>query len=300
MESTIETRRIIAVFARLGLMAVALSLTVLFSGPARAAEPSSPDVYEAPSGFDCPPRSGIYPEPDPCVSTPAPPDDPAFSSRIDAIPRSPDWYCDPVTKPGVAEFRRLLVSTYGFGGNTSRDCDVTWGYEYSLHKMGLALDWRIDTTDTAEWSTGLSFIRWLLASDEEGNEFAMARRIGVTQLIWHNRVWRTADPTWRIYCDPRDATDARCITNPTSRHDDHMHISFSLEAGYFHTSYFQTLGFTPLPIPPPPVPEEELPPTPEAELPLGAEEELPPIPEGELETTEPVNSDVGEGSVTVP
>jgi hypothetical protein len=128
-----------------------------------------------------------------------------------------------------------LISTYGIGGNTSRECDVTWGYEYSLHKMGLALDWRIDTTDAAEWSTGLSFIRWLLATDGEGNEFAMARRIGVTQLIWHNRVWRTADPTWRIYCDPRDARDARCITNPTSRHDDHMHISFSLEAGYFHT-----------------------------------------------------------------
>ncbi|MEN8041641.1 MAG: hypothetical protein ABFR95_09080, partial [Actinomycetota bacterium] len=48
-------------------------------------------------------------------------------------------------------------------------------------------------------------------------------------------------------------TDA-CLANRTLRHDDHMHISFSVEGAYLHTSYYEALGFEPIPIPEPPDP----------------------------------------------
>jgi hypothetical protein len=176
---------------------------------------------------------------------------------LDPWPVAPDWYCEPETKPGVTIVAGLLRSTYDIGGSTTRECDAAWSYEFSYHKMGLALDWRVDTTDPHGWASGLSLLRWLLATDSEGSEFAVARRIGVTGLIWHNMVWSARDPVWKVYCDPRDASEDRCIDDATARHDDHMHIAFSLESGYLHTSFFDALGLKPLPIPPPPEPPAE-------------------------------------------
>jgi hypothetical protein len=242
---------------RMGRITTLLLFVTLFTVAAAqvpAAEAQEPTRDAASAVFDCPPTPGVYPEPDPCVPISPPPVTPMFVLPIDRSPNVPEWYCDPVTKQGVVQIKGMLRSTYGMGGSTHRACDVTWSYQYSLHKMGLALDWSVDVTDPQGWAAGLSFIRWLLASDDDGNEFALAKRLGITQLIWHNRVWTSANPEWRIYCDPRDVEDADCIRNPTLRHDDHMHISFSLEAGYLHTSYFRTLGFTPIPIPPPPDP----------------------------------------------
>jgi hypothetical protein len=235
-------------------MSLAIGLVGMSVGPAHADE-SVPDTASA--VFECPPLAGIYPEPDPCVPTPQPPDLPEFSTTLDPWPFAPDWYCEPETKPGVVAFRGVLRSHYDIGGSTSRDCDVTWSYEFSYHKMGLALDWRVDATDPYGWASGLSLLRWLLATDSEGNEFAIARRIGITQLIWHNRIWSAHNPTWRIYCDPRDDSGQRCISDPTARHDDHMHISFSLESGYLHTTFFGAMGLEPIVIPPPPVPANE-------------------------------------------
>ena len=237
---------------RISILFLFVAFFTVLAPPVPAADAQAPGHVPESVVFDCPPGPGIYPEPDPCVSTPPPPLAPLFDLPLDATGQVPEWHCDPATKQGVAVARSLLRSTYGFGGSTSRPCDATWSYEYSLHKMGLALDWSVDVTDPRGWAAGLSFIRWLLAPDDEENDFAMAKRIGVTQLIWHNRVWTSADPAWRIYCDPRDVEDEDCIRNPTLRHDDHMHISFSLEAGYLQTSFYRALGLKPIPIPPPP------------------------------------------------
>jgi hypothetical protein len=253
-----KPEQMVRLCTRLTVATLAVALGILAAGAASAAEPPTLAPDPSASIFDCPPPQGIYPEPDPCVSIPPTPDIPVFALPVDSIPEVPEWYCDPATKPGVAEVRGLLHSTYGVGGSTHRACNVTWSYEFSLHKMGLALDWGVDAAEPEEWAAGLSLLRWLLAADDEGNEFAIARRIGITQLIWHNRVWTSANPVWRIYCDPRDPEDASCFANPTLRHEDHMHISFSLEAGYLRTSYFQALGFRPIAIPPPPeLPEVE-------------------------------------------
>ena len=249
---------------RISRLVLFVTVFVIAAAQIPTADAQAPTDETASAVFDCPPTPGVYPEPDPCVSTSPPPVAPVFVLPVDRSPKVPEWYCDPPTKAGVVHVKGLLYSTYDMGGSTYRACDVTWSYEYSLHKMGLALDWSVDITDPQGWSAGLSFIRWLLASDEDGSEFALAKRLGITQLIWHNRVWTSANPQWRVYCDPRNAEDADCIRNPTLRHDDHMHISFSLEAGYLHTSYFRTLGFTPIPIPPPPEPlpvEGEIPAT---------------------------------------
>jgi len=253
--------------ARLVVRALATSLAIaiiaISAGPASADE--SPQ-NATPEVFECPPPIGIYPEPDPCVPTPQAPDAPTFLSPLDLWPVAPDWYCEPEAKPGVNVVAGLLHSTYGIGGSTTRACDVAWSYEFSYHKMGLALDWRVDTADPVGWASGLSLLRWLLATDSKGAEFAVARRIGITQLIWHNRVWSAHDPTWKVYCDPRDALDNDCMDSATARHDDHMHISFSLESGYLHTSFFEALGLDSLPIPPPPeLPAEEEPPAQDAE-----------------------------------
>ncbi|MEN8042023.1 MAG: hypothetical protein ABFR95_11025, partial [Actinomycetota bacterium] len=204
-------------------------------GPESFVAEFSPWLFEVdPIAFQCPPPPGVYPEPDPCVIRPVPPSTPEFPDAIDDKPDAPEWYCDPTAKEGVSEFRRILVRNYGIGATIERQCDVTWGYEFSYHKMGLALDWRVDVVEPDEWAKGLSLIDWLLSDDTDENEFAMARRLGITQIIWNNRIWSSDRPTWRVYCQ----TDA-CLANRTLRHDDHMHISFSVEGAYLHTSYYE-------------------------------------------------------------
>ena len=82
----------------------------------------------------------------------------------------------------------------------------------SDHPSGRAVDIMI-----ANWSTRTGIA--------EGNRIASwvqarARELGVTYIIWRDRIWNTGDRGWSPYTHPNGPT-----SDPTLRHLDHVHVS---------------------------------------------------------------------------
>lgn len=133
--------------------------------------------------------------------------------------------CDPVAKPGVAQFRDLVRRTYPVGaGNIERACDVGGQSE---HKEGRAWDMPVRVDIASQKAIADDLLAWLLATDQYGNGHAMARRLGLMYVIWNGRIWKSyqASQGWQIYTG----------SNP---HTDHIHFSFSWAGAWAQTSFF--------------------------------------------------------------
>ena len=65
-----------------------------------------------------------------------------------------------------------------------------WGkHSASLHAEDRAIDWHLDVTSAADRRDAKHLIDLLLAPDEDGNQHALARRMGVEELIWDCSYW---------------------------------------------------------------------------------------------------------------
>lgn len=150
--------------------------------------------------------------------------------------------CDPKPKPGVTGVRDLVVAAYGTRwSGISGDCSTPLTSE---HKEGRALDVSFDADKRLDKAKADSFLLWLLATDEDGNTHAMARRLGVMYIVWNRRMWRSYRPTdgWQPY------------TGTANPHTDHIHLSFSWNGALKHTTWWTVGGF--------PAPGQTRPPTP--------------------------------------
>ncbi|MCC7077612.1 MAG: hypothetical protein IT198_10850 [Acidimicrobiia bacterium] len=134
--------------------------------------------------------------------------------------------CDPTPKPGVAQFRSLILAAYpGTGaGTTERGCNSGGKSE---HKEGRAWDWGVRADVPAQKAAAGDLLEWLLATDSAGNAHAIARRLGLMYVIWDHRIWKSyqADKGWQQYTG----------SNP---HTDHVHFSFSWPGALGQTSFF--------------------------------------------------------------
>jgi len=175
---------------------------------------------------------------------PPPPALPAgLPKEVDPLPTYQGQYiCDPVTKPGTERVADLIRATYADSNSiwVPRDCNVGGRSE---HKEGRALDWMINSKIPKQKAQADSFLQWLLATDENGNEFAMARRLGVMYIGWGDEIWESYTRRWTelkgCYSTPQSSYDTYC-------HRDHIHISFSWDGAAGQTSFW---GGDPTPAP---------------------------------------------------
>jgi hypothetical protein len=142
--------------------------------------------------------------------------------------------CDPTVKPGTRALATLLAKTYP---------GTTWASAYacgtdgtvSEHYEGRAIDWMVSYGVSWQRADATSFVNWLLATDNAGNRFAMARRLGVQYIIWDNRIWGSWDGTWQDYnnCSqtPSAAYDNAC-------HRTHVHVSLSWNGAMGQTTFW--------------------------------------------------------------
>jgi hypothetical protein len=138
----------------------------------------------------------------------------------------PQTVCDPAPKAGTYGFSEILVDTFTSTGSSgiSRACDIGGRSE---HKEGRAFDWSALVTDEQDTRAVSQVIGWLLATDEHGEPYAMARRLGVMYIIFNHSIWRAYAPEqgWVGYTGP----------NP---HTDHVHFSFDRAGGLGDTSFW--------------------------------------------------------------
>ena len=133
--------------------------------------------------------------------------------------------CLTTEQPGVKEFRSLLQDRYGANsGGILRACHIGGP---SDHKEGRAYDWMLDANDAADRAKADEVLDWLLATDEHGNAHAMARRLGISYIIWDHEWWAS----WR----PNDGWRPYTGAHP---HDDHIHFSFSWAGAKQETSFW--------------------------------------------------------------
>lgn len=145
----------------------------------------------------------------------------------------PQRSCLSGARPAVAAMARLLEQAYPQGRDLgiSRSCDAG---ARSEHKEGRAYDWGVRATVPAERMAAEELVAWLLATDEHGNDFAMARRLGVMYVIWDGHIWSSsaADDGWRVYRGP-------------SPHTDHVHLSLSWTGAVGATSFWDAARLGP-------------------------------------------------------
>ncbi len=135
--------------------------------------------------------------------------------------------CDPTAKPGVVAFKDLVLAAYPGTGNSGigRDCNQGGTSE---HKEGRAWDWGVSSFTQRHLADDL--LHWLLATDAQGNQHALARRFGIMYIIWDRQIWRAYNPGagWQPYS----------CSGVTDCHQDHVHFSFGWPGARQQTTWW--------------------------------------------------------------
>ena len=155
---------------------------------------------------------------------------PKFGAAIENLsPYQPQTKCHPTAQPGVLKFRALVLATYKGTGDDGivRACSSGGTSE---HKEGRAWDWAVSVNNRHQVAQVKTLFNWLFASDAYGNNYAMARRLGIMYIIWNKRIWGSyaAGSGWRPYA----------CSGVTLCHQNHVHFSFSRPGAAGKTSYW--------------------------------------------------------------
>jgi hypothetical protein len=105
----------------------------------------------------------------------------------------------------------------------------------SLHSEGRALDWHLDARNGAERRAANSLIEMLLATDQLGNAHALARRMGVQEIIFNCQSWFSGSDTLGRY----DACNRKRVDRTTA-HKDHVHIGLNWQGAKALTSFWKS------------------------------------------------------------
>jgi hypothetical protein len=115
-----------------------------------------------------------------------------------------------------------------------------WGRNSaSLHAEGRAVDWHLDAARPADRREARRLIALWLATDSEGNEHALARRMGIQEIIWSCRSWWSGSAAMGKYsaCFADSGRRRRNVTY-TEAHKDHVHIGLSWAGARKRTSFW--------------------------------------------------------------
>jgi hypothetical protein len=166
------------------------------------------------------------------------------ADRLASLPADPEVYdrathCSPRPKAGtVALIGWLQRNARGVSWGSYR-CEK-WGEgEASLHAENRAVDWHLDVGVPADRAAARRLIELLLATDRAGTPHALARRMGVEEIIWDCSYWGAGMDEFRAYspCLNRHG-DVRAHVNRTVAHRDHLHLGLSKAGAAKRTSFW--------------------------------------------------------------
>jgi hypothetical protein len=153
--------------------------------------------------------------------------------------------CSKKKRPGVDRFVAWLQdNTRGVFWGSYR-CEMWGKKEASLHAEGRAVDWHLDARNKADAREAKRLIDLLLAPDALGNEQALARRMGVQEIIWDCGYWGAGMGEFNDYspCFNKRGKPLKKV-NATVGHMDHIHFGLT-KAGAMGRTSFWTLAKLP-------------------------------------------------------
>jgi hypothetical protein len=163
-----------------------------------------------------------------------------LASPIDDEVYDPATHCTgPRHREGMLDLQHWLEahSRGVFWG--SYRCE-RWGkHSASLHAEDRAIDWHLDVTDAADREDAKRLIDLLLAPDINGNQHALARRMGVEELIWDCSYWGAEMEDFQPYgyCYGRSGK-LRTHLDPTAAHRNHVHIGMTKRGAAAKTTFW--------------------------------------------------------------
>jgi len=116
-----------------------------------------------------------------------------------------------------------------------------WGmHRASLHGEGRAVDWHLDAATATGRREARRLIDLLLATDRAGNEHALARRMGIQEIIWNCRSWWSGAAGMGPYsvCFTKAGKPRRGVDRTTA-HRDHIHLGLSWAGARMRTSFWR-------------------------------------------------------------
>jgi hypothetical protein len=159
---------------------------------------------------------------------PPPPRTPHEKAAIEPLASDQaQFFCRKTVEPGVKAFEALVLSHYKgtHSDGDMRGCDVGGSSE---HKDGRAWDWGVDHRNAKDRADGKSMLKWLFATDANGNTDAMFRRLGLMYVIWNKQIWGSWSRSWQPYA----------CSSVTLCHVNHIHFSFGWAGAEKKTSYW--------------------------------------------------------------
>ena len=145
-------------------------------------------------------------------------------------------------RPGVEAFTAWLQRNAGGVSWGSYRCEK-WGKgRASLHAEGRALDWHLDQSNARDAREAERIILLLLAPDTAGDPQALARRMGIQEIIWDCGYWRSQMAAFSPYAACFDKRGKRTKgVSATVAHRDHIHFGFT-KPGAARTTSFWSRG----------------------------------------------------------
>jgi hypothetical protein len=113
----------------------------------------------------------------------------------------------------------------------------------SLHAEGRALDWRLDAGVRADRREGDRLVALLLGPDSTGAANALARRMGLQEIIWNCRAWYAGREDMGPYSVCFDGRGRRRAgVDRTLAHRDHVHLGLNWSGARARTSFWRAGG----------------------------------------------------------
>ncbi len=114
-----------------------------------------------------------------------------------------------------------------------------WGKNSaSLHAEGRAIDWHLNVHNSADRREAKRLINLLLAPDKMGNPHALARRMGIQEIIWDCKSWFSGSDTLRPYSRCYDEAGEPVKVDDTNAHRDHIHFGLNLKGAKKQSSFW--------------------------------------------------------------
>ena len=161
------------------------------------------------------------------------------------LPIEPSHYdkatrCTSKVRPGMLDLQHWLEANVRGVYWGSYRCEMWGAHEASLHSENRAIDWHLDAGSKPDRKAARKLIDLLLATDSAGNAQALARRMGVEELIWDCEYWGAGMSEFIPYqvCYSKRGRLKKDV-NVTVAHRDHVHIGMTKAGAAAKTSFWR-------------------------------------------------------------